>query len=67
MGRAWVAVLVLGACFTPAPKAGAPCSTVGTCPSPLICAADNTCQTTDVDIDATSTAPERSARRAARV
>ena len=44
MGRCLGALLVVAACYAPSPQAGAPCSTRGTCPEPLVCAADNTCR-----------------------
>jgi hypothetical protein len=35
---------VLGACFSPSPQAGAPCSERGACPDGLVCSADNRCE-----------------------
>src|SRR5687767_4798492 len=52
MGRAALALLILGACFSPTPQAGAPCGANGACPSPLRCTANNTCQPDDVMSDA---------------
>jgi hypothetical protein len=35
---------VLGACFSPSPQAGAPCSASGACPDGLVCNAENRCE-----------------------
>ena len=55
--RAWLVVACLAGCYSPAPPAGAPCSSTGACPDGLVCSpATGTCEhagaTADAAIDA---------------
>ena len=44
MRQSWaLACALLGACFSPNPPAGAPCSEDGSCPRGLVCGPDTTC------------------------
>lgn len=45
-------LLVLGACYAPSPKPGAPCSVNGECPSGLVCTTGGTCELAEPDVDA---------------
>lgn len=42
-------VAFVASCYRPNVVAGSPCGATGACPSPLVCAATGTCETTDID------------------
>lgn len=53
MRRTVLAAVWLVGCYSPSPSPGAPCGTLGECPSPLVCSpATFTCERSPVAIDA---------------